>query len=100
MKPNEIKKNRGFISDVIQGLWRDLGQIEMALIDVENIKEKDYDWLEEVTQEQKDAYINRDLDYAKKRADREIKEALMGILRKSNEIANKALEMIDEEIEY
>lgn len=101
MKPNEIKKNRESISNSIQGLWKELSKIEMALINVENTINKDYSYLDdEEMPHPKDYYINRAIAGAKKMADMEIKDAIVGILRKSNEITNKALEMIEEEIEF
>lgn len=100
MKANEIDKSCESINNKLQDLYRKLSQIRMALQSVENTKENDYSYLEDMTDEQKEVYINRELLYAEERAALSIKNALMGILRKSNEITNKALEMIEEEIEF
>lgn len=101
MKQNEINKNCESINTILQELYRELSQIRMALQDVENTKENNYSWIdEEATPEQRESLINKEIGYAKKRADRVIKKALMGILRKSNEMTNKALSMIEEEIEF
>lgn len=100
MTAREIYNISDTIKTEIQKLFRELSQIRCALQDVENAKEKDYDWLEEVTQEQKEAYINRDIDYAKKRAYSRVRMAITGILKESNEIASQALKILDKDIEY
>lgn len=101
MKPKEINKNCETIKDSIQGLWKELSQIGLALINVENTINKDYSYLDdEEMPHPKEYYINRAIAGAKKMSDMEIKDAIVGILKRSNEIANKALEMIGEEIEF
>lgn len=101
MTTQEIYNICEAIGTEIQFLFRELSMIRMCLQDVENAKEDDYDCLDdEATPEQKEAYINSTINFAKKMADRGIRMAVSGILKEANEIASQALKMIDKEIEY